>query len=163
MKKILLFLLIVLLGYLLLSLYFLNKDYFLCPIGYKRDLIIRNDSRGYGFFSASRSNGARLHRGIDLLADIGTAVMASRSGKVISAKQSKGMGNYVMIQHSGNLVTVYGHLYQIYVNDNEFVRQGQIIGSVGKTGNANHRDIQAHLHFEIRKNDVPQDPLEYLP
>jgi len=161
MRKILLFLLIIFSGYLLLNLYFLDRVYFLYPIEYKRDFVIRNDSRGYGFFSASRS-GNRLHQGVDLLADTGTPVRASRSGLVTSAKQSKGMGNFVMIKHSGNIVTLYGHLYKIYVKQNQFVRQGQIIGSVGKTGNASYQDMQPHLHFEVRKNGIPQDPLEYL-
>jgi len=72
------------------------------------------------------------------------------------------MGNYVVIRHSLNLVSIYGHLSQIFVTKNQFVRQGGIIGSVGKTGNARHPGIQPHLHFEIKKNGIPQDPLEYL-
>jgi len=72
------------------------------------------------------------------------------------------MGNFIIIRHPGNIITMYGHLFRIYVNKNAFVRQGEVIGSVGKTGNANYRDIQPHLHFEIRKNGVPQDPLEYI-
>jgi len=161
MKKILLFLLILLPIYLLIGLYFLDKDYFLCPIGYKRDILIRSDSRGDGFFAAER-NGNRLHNGIDLFAEIGTPVMASRSGIVVAAKQSRGMGNYVIIRHPGNIITIYGHLLRIYISQNNFVRQGEVIGAVGKTGNANYRDILPHLHFEVRKGGIPEDPLEYL-
>jgi len=161
MKKILLFLLILLPIYLLIGLYFLDKDYFLCPIGYKRDILIRSDSRGDGFFAAER-NGNRLHNGIDLFAEIGTPVMASRSGIVVAAKQSRGMGNYVIIRHPGNIITIYGHLLRIYISQNNFVRQGEVIGTVGKTGNANYRDILPHLHFEVRKGGIPEDPLEYL-
>jgi murein DD-endopeptidase MepM/ murein hydrolase activator NlpD len=161
MKKILLFLLILLPIYLLVSLYFLDKDYFLCPIEYKRDVLIRSDSRGDGFFAAERS-GRRLHNGIDLFAEIGTPVMASRSGIVIAAKHTRGMGNYVIIRHPGNIITIYGHLLRIYISQNNFVRQGEVIGAVGKTGNANYRDILPHLHFEVRKDGIPEDPLEYL-
>lgn len=161
MKKILLFLLIVLPIYLLVSFYFLDKDYFLCPIEYKKDMIIRYDSRGDGFFAAKR-RGNRVHEGIDLFAEIRTPVLASRLGKVIAAKQNRGMGNYVIILHPYNITTIYGHLSQIYVTKNQFVRQGEVIGAVGKTGNANYPDIQPHLHFEVRKAGVPQDPLEYL-
>ena len=161
MKKILLFLLTILPIYLLASLYFLDKDYFLSPIEYKRDIIIRSDSRGEGFFAADR-NGKRVHEGIDLFAEVDTPVLASRFGIVISAKQNQGMGNYIRIKHFGNMITIYGHLSNIYVVKGQFVRQGQVIGSVGKSGNANYRDIQPHLHFEVRKNGIPQDPLPYL-
>ena len=161
MKKIFLFLLIFLPIYLFISLYFLDRAYFLSPIEYKRDIIIRSDNRGDGFFAAER-NGNRVHQGIDLFAEIGTLVSASRWGIVIAAEKNHGMGNYVKIKHSQGIVTLYGHLSKIFVSKNEFVRQGQVIASVGKTGNANLRDIQPHLHFEIRKNGIPQDPLEYL-
>lgn len=140
---------------------YLDKEYFLCPIEYRHDLIIRSDVRGEGYFGSSR-NGKRTHRGIDLFAEVGTPVLASRSGPAIVAKQNQGMGNYIIINHSQRLSTLYGHLSRVYVTDNQFVRQGQIIGEVGKTGNANYRDIHPHLHFEVKKDEVPQDPLEYL-
>jgi murein DD-endopeptidase MepM/ murein hydrolase activator NlpD len=161
MKKILLFLLLVLPVLLFISLYFLDKSYFLCPIEYKGDIIIRNDSRGNGFFAAER-NGRRVHEGIDLFAEINKPVMAARSGMVIAATKSRGMGNYIIVRHSGNIMTIYGHLSKVYVHRYEFVRQGEVIGSVGRTGNANYLDIQPHLHFEVRKGGIPQDPLEYL-
>ena len=161
MKKIFLFLLIFLPIYLLISLYFLDKSYFICPIEYKNDIVIRSDRRGDGFFAAERS-GRRLHNGIDLFAEIGAPVLAARSGIIIVAKQSRGMGNYIIIRHPGNIITIYGHLSRIYVSQNNFVRQGDIIGAVGKTGNANLRDILPHLHFEVRKDGIPEDPLDYL-
>lgn len=161
MKKALLFLCIVLPIYLFISLYFLDKDYFLCPIEYKSDIIIRSDSRGNGFFAAERK-GNRLHQGIDLSAEIGTPVRASRSGRAQVAKYSRGIGNYIVIRHPGNITTLYGHLSQIYVSKGKFVRQGEVIGAVGKTGNAKFRGIQPHLHFEVRKESILQDPLEYL-
>lgn len=167
MKKALLFLLIILPFYLLASLYFIDRHYFLCPVEYKRDTVIRSDMRGNGFFGTSR-NGKRLHEGVDLLAEIGTPVLAARSGRVtvsrviINKDSRTGSGNYIILQHPGNLATVYAHLLEVYVRENDFVRQGQIIGRVGKTGNANYRDIQPHLHFEVRKNGIPEDPLEYL-
>lgn len=161
LKKIFLFSLILFPPYLLASLYFLDKDSFLCPIGYANDIVIRNDGRGDGFFAAKRS-GNRMHQGLDLWADIGTPVLASRSGRVIAAKQNRGMGSFVIIRHPYNITTIYGHLSKIEVEANQFVRQGQIVGRVGKTGNANFSEIQPHLHFEVRKNNIPQDPLGYL-
>ncbi|MDD4939004.1 MAG: M23 family metallopeptidase [Candidatus Omnitrophica bacterium] len=162
MKRVLFILLIILPVYLFPSLYFLDKEYFLCPIKYKGELfIIRNDSRGEGFFAAPR-NGNRVHQGIDLLAPIGEPVLAPRSGRIIAATKSNGMGNYVIIAHQGGISTVHGHLSRIFVRKNSFVRQGQVIGAVGKTGNANHPAMHPHLHFEIRKGPEVRDPLEYL-
>jgi len=162
MKKILAFLLLILPFYLANSLYYLDRDYFICPIEYKKDITIRNDCRGEGFFGAQRS-GRRTHQGLDLLAQIGEPVFAVRNGRVVSAKQNNGMGKYVIIRHADKMLTVYGHLSSLEVYDNEFVRQGQIIGRVGKTGNSNLRDIQPHLHFEVRINGAAEDPLKYIP
>ncbi len=167
-KKIILFsLLIVLPIYIIVSLYFLDKVYFFCPIEYKREILVRCDSRGNGFFAANR-RGNRIHEGIDLFAEIGTPVKASRSGWVIESRvitdkdRKTGSGSYVVLRHPGNITTTYGHLLEVYVKKNDFVCQGQIIGRVGKTGNANYSDIQPHLHFEVRKDGIPQDPLVYL-
>ena len=161
MKKILLLSLFILPVFLVGALYYLDRAYFLCPIQYTRDVIIRNDSRGEGFFAAQR-NGVRTHRGLDLFAQIGTPVLAARAGRVAVANQNNGMGKYVIIGHPDNMSTLYGHLSSIAVRNNEFVRQGQIIGRVGKTGNAGFRDIQPHLHFEVKVKGVAEDPLKYL-
>jgi murein DD-endopeptidase MepM/ murein hydrolase activator NlpD len=167
MKKVFLILLFVLPVYLVLSLFFLDKYSFLCPIEYSGDMVIRNDSRGEGFFSAKRS-GNRVHEGIDLFAEEGSPVLASRFGFVIVSRRIEekekktGSGNYIVLRHPGGITTVYAHLSKVYVNKYRFVSQGQIIGRVGKTGNANYPDIHAHLHFEVRKNGIPQDPLDYL-
>ncbi|MBM3249624.1 MAG: M23 family metallopeptidase [Candidatus Omnitrophica bacterium] len=141
--------------------YYVDKAAFLSPIFYQRDFLIRNDNRGEGHFAADRS-GSRLHNGIDLLAPLGTPVLASRLGIVAQARQTNGMGKFVILKHFGGVTTTYGHLSQIYVREGEIVRQGDCIGAVGKTGNANYRDILPHLHFEVRKYGTPQDPLEYL-
>jgi murein DD-endopeptidase MepM/ murein hydrolase activator NlpD len=161
MKKFSVFLLVGLAVYLIIGLYFLDKEYFLCPIQYQREIVIRNDNRGDGNFAADR-NGNRVHNGVDLSSDIGSPVLAARSGRARVLCQPKGMGNYIIIQHPGNISTLYGHLSRVYVGNNEFVRQGEVIGAVGRTGNAGYRDMQPHLHFEVRRNGVLQDPMEYL-
>jgi len=122
---------------------------------------VRCDGRGNGFFGTSRS-GRRTHAGLDLYAPIGEPVLAVRSGLVASAKQNRGMGKYVIIRHRDGTVTLYGHLSKISVSKGNIVQQGEIVGAVGKTGNARHAGIQPHLHFEVKKNGVPQDPLKYL-
>ncbi|MFA4888594.1 MAG: M23 family metallopeptidase [Candidatus Omnitrophota bacterium] len=161
MKKILIFLLLGVIVYLAVSFYFMDREFFLCPIEYKNQIIIRNDSRGDGFFAASR-HGRRTHEGIDLLAEVGVPVLAARSGTVTQATANRGMGKYVVIRHRAGIKTIYGHLSEICVRKGEFVRQGHMIGRVGKTGNANSRYMQPHLHLEVRYNGIPQDPLNYL-
>jgi murein DD-endopeptidase MepM/ murein hydrolase activator NlpD len=148
--------------YLAYSFYRLNRVSFISPVPCVWDNQIRCDSRGDGFFQSPRY-GNRLHNGVDLRGDMYSPVVACRSGRVLSARYSKGMGNFIVLAHDGNLVTIYGHLTDLYVRKGDSVLQGQKIGSIGKTGNADHPDIQPHLHFEIRKDDIPQNPAEYLP
>ena len=160
-KKVLLIVLIVICVYVFLGLTWMDKQFFVCPIEYKNDIIIRRDHRGDGLFASARC-GRRMHKGLDLLADVGTAVCTAKSGKVISAMQNPGMGNYIIISHRDNIITIYGHLSNIFVRKNDYVRQGQVIGTVGKTGNARAVDMLPHLHFEVRKIGVPVDPLDYI-
>jgi len=160
-KKVLLIILILICVTVFLGLVGMDKQYFICPIEYKSDIIIRSDNRGDGLFASSRS-GRRIHKGLDLLARVGIPVYAAKSGRVVSATQNKGMGKYIIIRHRDNIITIYGHLSNIFVRKGDYLRQGQIIGSVGKTGNARAAGMLPHLHFEIRKNGVPQDPLEYI-
>jgi len=161
MKRILLILLLLFCSYVVVGLYFLDKEYYLSPIVYSWDTVIRSDDMGDGYFGANRT-GKRLHAGIDLYAEVGTPVLASRSGKVTTAIEKRGIGKYVVIAHPGNVVTLYGHLSEIDVSEGQLVRQGEVIGKVGKTGNANYTDMLPHLHFEIRDSDVPLDPSAYL-
>jgi murein DD-endopeptidase MepM/ murein hydrolase activator NlpD len=161
MKRALLFLLLIFTAYVILSLYLLDKHTFLCPVKYSGDFIIRSDSMGEGLF-ATRRSGGRMHQGIDLLAESGDPVMAVRCGLVIFAGSSKGMGNYVILRHSPVFTSIYGHLSAIYVRKGQILRQGDYLGAVGKTGNANYRNMRPHLHLEIRKYNIPQDPLSYL-
>lgn len=104
-----------------------------------------------------------MHLGVDLLVPVGTPVYAAKCGLVINAESNRGFGNYVEILHRGGLVTIYAHLSQMDVYQGQRVCQGQRIGEVGKTGNARNRLILPHLHFEVRRYGIPQDPLFYLP
>ncbi len=160
-KKLFFLLLLILPFFITSSLYSLDKIPFLCPIQYKNDILIRSDAMGDGFFASPR-NGRRIHKGIDLLARVGTPIFAAQAGRVIAAKANNGMGKYVTIRHRHKIITIYGHLDEIFVKKGDFIRQGAIIGSAGKTGNAKYSGIQPHLHFEVRKKGIPQDPLAYL-
>ncbi|MDD5449250.1 MAG: M23 family metallopeptidase [Candidatus Omnitrophica bacterium] len=142
--------------------FYLDPLPFLSPIAYGNTAVpIRNDWRGEGAFGARRS-GRRTHQGIDLLAPVGTPVRAAKGGLAFSNEQKKGMGKYVEIKHKNGFVTIYSHLSEISIKPAQKVRQGQVIGKVGKTGNARYNGIEPHLHFEIRKRGVAVDPKEYL-
>ncbi|WP_066426098.1 M23 family metallopeptidase [Anabaena sp. 4-3] len=105
-----------------------------------------------------------FHSGVDLLADVGTPVGAIAPGKVVFAKEQGTYGNLVIINHNGGLQTRYAHLDSIQVKVGQQVNQGQLIGSVGTTGQPTAR--QPHLHFEIRSSSslgwVAENPKDYL-
>jgi murein DD-endopeptidase MepM/ murein hydrolase activator NlpD len=100
-----------------------------------------------------------LHPGIDLGAAYGSAIHAAGSGTVVWCGWMSGYGNLVMIDHHNGLATAYGHQSRIAVGCNQEVSQGEVIGYVGSTGYS----TGPHLHFEVRLNGNPVDPLGYLP
>jgi murein DD-endopeptidase MepM/ murein hydrolase activator NlpD len=103
----------------------------------------------------------RMHEGIDIAAPEGTPIMAAAAGTVVlmqSEASSGGYGNYTCIDHGGGLATCYGHQSSFATSEGASVGQGQVIGYVGNTGHS----FGAHLHFEVRIEGVPTDPLGYL-
>jgi murein DD-endopeptidase MepM/ murein hydrolase activator NlpD len=100
----------------------------------------------------------RMHEGIDLGAAYGTPIAAAAAGTVIYAGWMEGYGNLTVIDHGGGLSTAYGHQSNIAVAVGQQVAQGQIIGNVGSTGHS----TGPHLHFEVRVDGAPVDPLGYL-
>jgi murein DD-endopeptidase MepM/ murein hydrolase activator NlpD len=99
----------------------------------------------------------RMHEGIDIGAACGTTIHAAASGTVIYAGWMDGYGNITIIDHGGGLATAYGHQSSIYVSGGS-VSQGQAVGAVGSTGHS----TGCHLHFEVRVNGTPVNPLNYL-
>jgi murein DD-endopeptidase MepM/ murein hydrolase activator NlpD/outer membrane murein-binding lipoprotein Lpp len=100
-----------------------------------------------------------LHPGIDIGVPSGTPIHAAGNGTVVWCGWMSGYGNLVMIDHHNGLATLYGHQSRIGVSCNQQVSQGQTIGYVGCTGFC----TGPHLHFEVRLNGNPVDPLGYLP
>jgi lipoprotein NlpD len=100
-----------------------------------------------------------MHDGIDIAAPIGTPILAADEGTVIFAGRLRGYGNVVIIQHSANYATVYGHLERILAREGQTVTRGEEIALMGMTGRA----TGPNLHFEVRYGNRPQNPLAYLP
>ena len=140
----------------------LKEPFFIYPLHGQREFCVRADNLGDGHFGARRSNGRRRHKGLDILGKVGETVVASKSGRVKTGEVARGMGKYVTITHFDGYKTIYGHLNYITVKDKSWIWQGEKLGEVGKSGNASYPDMQVHLHFEIRKDGVAQDPLPYI-
>ncbi len=100
----------------------------------------------------------RSHNGTDFAAPTGTPIMASSDGRVSFVGSQRGYGNTVIVQHRDKYSTLYAHLngFAKGLSNGQRVRQGQVIGYVGMTGWA----TGPHLHYEIRINNVPHDPMK---
>ncbi|MFN6261759.1 MAG: peptidoglycan DD-metalloendopeptidase family protein [Chromatiaceae bacterium] len=104
----------------------------------------------------------RQHHGVDFAAPSGTPVFAASSGVVLSADNSslsEAFGNAVLIEHGDQLTSLSAHLSRLDVQLGQWVEAGQQIGLVGQTGRA----TGPHLHFELWRGSVPQDPIALLP
>ena len=100
----------------------------------------------------------KLHTGIDIAAPSGARIIAPGNGTVIFAGYNGGYGNCTMIDYGNGLVTLFGHQSRIAVHKGQHVSAGNTIGYVGSTG----MSTGAHLHFEVRVNGTPKNPMSYL-
>lgn len=104
-----------------------------------------------------------FHFGIDLAALTGTPIKAAANGKVIEVSSGNGYGKTILILHDKNYRTRYAHLDRIKVHQGQLVKRGQIIGTVGATGNVRGNGTDAsHLHFEVHQNGRQVNPIYYL-
>ena len=128
-----------------------RKAFVRAPVDFKRISSQFNPNRRHPVL-----NTIRAHRGVDYAARIGTPIMAAGDGKIIVRERQRGFGNVVMLQHGGNIVTVYAHMNNFRRGQKvgSRVKQGQVIGYVGKTGLV----TGAHLHYEYRVNGVHRNP-----
>lgn len=109
-----------------------------------------------GYMPAER----RPHMGIDLAGPKGTPIYSAHQGMVIYAgRDFRGFGNMILIESGAGWATLYAHLNKILVSEGQKVKLGEFIAHMGNTGHS----TGSHLHFEIRKNKGPVDPLMYLP
>jgi murein DD-endopeptidase MepM/ murein hydrolase activator NlpD len=114
----------------------------------------------FGYNTNPFTNETVFHKGIDIVAEEGSNVYAATSGTVAEADYNAENGYYILIVDSnGEIQTKYAHLSAIEVEEGDIVESGNVIGKVGKTGNA----TGAHLHFEVHVNGEPCDPFAALP
>jgi len=101
----------------------------------------------------------KFHEGIDFTATVGTDIYATGDGTVASIEYSRrGYGNMVIISHGFGYETVYAHMSKMNVKPGQKVKRGQVIGHVGNTG----KSTSPHLHYEVRKNGLPVDPINFF-
>jgi murein DD-endopeptidase MepM/ murein hydrolase activator NlpD len=115
-------------------------------------------SSNFGYRIDPFSGQNAFHEGIDFPAEIGTAIVAAASGKVVAAELHAQYGRMVEIDHGNGLITRYAHASQLNVKAGDLVVRGQRIATVGTTG----RSTGPHLHFEVRLHGVPQNPARFL-
>ncbi len=100
----------------------------------------------------------KMHTGIDIGAGYGTSIYAAAKGKVIVAGWDTAYGNCIIIDHGGGITTLYGHSSKLLVSVGQSVNKGDVIAKVGSTGYS----TGSHLHFEVRKDGTPVNPLSYV-
>ncbi len=113
---------------------------------------------GFGYRIHPIYKTKKMHSGVDLTAPVGTKVYATGNGTVIRASRSRGgYGKRVIIDHGYGYKTLYAHLNKILVEQGQKIKRGDLIGEVGNTG----RSTAPHLHYEVRKNNKAQDPINF--
>jgi murein DD-endopeptidase MepM/ murein hydrolase activator NlpD len=112
---------------------------------------------GFGYRTHPIFGSRRLHTGIDIGGPTGQPIIAAADGLVVSAGWRGGYGMAVVIDHGGGLATLYAHQSRLTVSEGTVVGAGQKIGEIGSTG----QSTGPHLHFEVRVNGSPRDPMEW--
>lgn len=113
---------------------------------------------GFGYRSDPLTHGRGVHQGVDIAAAPGQPVRASADGVVLQASEIGGLGQAVFIAHGFGVTTRYGHMSRIDVRPGQRVKRGDVVGRVGNTG----RSTGYHLHYEVRVDGNPVNPLAYI-
>jgi murein DD-endopeptidase MepM/ murein hydrolase activator NlpD len=120
--------------------------------------VIGHLTAGFGERLDPFSGEGAFHTGVDISSEYGTAVRATADGVVIGAEEHVGYGRLVVLDHGFGVTTFYGHLSAFNVTPGQRVNRGDIIGYVGVSG----RSTGPHVHYEVRINGAPVNPMRYL-
>lgn len=112
----------------------------------------------FGYRISPFTNEKEFHNGIDIAASKGTSILAVLQGNIEKIGFTKIGGHYVIIQHFQDYKTYYGQCEKILVKEGQAVKKGDIIATCGSSG----RSTGPHLHFELRKGDIPIDPEKFI-
>ena len=119
---------------------------------------LRRMASGYGWRTDPFTKTRRKHKGMDFSAPTGTPIYATSDGRVTRVDgRAPGYGKHIRIDHGFGYVTLYAHLSKYNVRRGQEVKRGDVIGFVGNTG----RSVAPHLHYEIRKDGVPVNPINF--
>ena len=151
---------------ILILLYAVEFKLFNADVGHNNHKLIENipdinpvRSNGGYISSTYRSSNRPNHKGVDIVNRIGTPILATADGVVIYSKYNwSGYGKLIKIKHFNGYETRYAHLNRIYVKNGDRVKKGNVIGELGNTG----KSTGPHLHYEIRYNNRPKNPLKYF-
>jgi murein DD-endopeptidase MepM/ murein hydrolase activator NlpD len=135
-----------------------ERVFFLNPGQFRFPLHSYRLTSAFGMRVSPISGRKSMHGGLDLAAPTGTAVYAARDGVVSFVGSSPVYGTYIIITHTANWTSLYGHLSSVSVHLHDDVHSGSLIGEVGSTG----LSTGPHLHFELRQNGKAQDPKTLL-
>lgn len=116
-------------------------------------------SSGYGWRRDPFRRRWKFHSGLDVAGPRGTPIYAAGAGTVLRAEWHSGYGRMIEIDHGFGVTTLYGHCHRLYARPGQRVEPGAFIATMGSTG----RSTGPHLHFEVRLDGAPVDPLDYLP
>jgi murein DD-endopeptidase MepM/ murein hydrolase activator NlpD len=116
---------------------------------------VRPDDAYFGYRYHPILHFTRFHAGLDIGASWGSPIVAAADGEVVAAGWAGGYGREVRIAHGGGIVSLYGHMSEIAAQPGSYVRAGQVIGYVGSSG----LSTGPHVHFEVRQNGQPVNPL----
>ena len=112
----------------------------------------------YGPRLSPYSGRVKMHEGLDIGANIGTPVLSPADGIVTFSGSKPGFGNFIQIDHGYGMETIYAHAQSLNVSKGQIIKRGYLIAKVGNTGYS----TGPHLHYEIRANGIPVDPLYYI-
>lgn len=139
----------------------LNRDR--GPVGGSGTMMWPIDSREitseFGWRTHPISGRQRYHSGLDIGADYGDPVRAADGGRIVTAGWIQGYGYTIIIEHGGDISTLYGHNSQLLVSEGQAVRKGQTVALAGSSGDS----TGPHVHFEVRQGGSPVSPWNYLP